>query len=320
MALEPITRQEKIIAGQDLTPITRMEKFLKQYGGGSGGGLAELPDGVPYVETIYDEWGTVTVVAYAESSSCEVTFYDNEGSIRVIEAGKKYRAIFDGKEYICTGADKSLYTWFSADGSNVVSETCPFYFKTAESAANHRKLSVYEAGQHTFSVAEIVEEVHPVDMRCLPEGYPYKEETVNRIPIIEETELTGGTNNGKLVKFETVPTLKGLEAGKLYEFSINGKKQTMECTTAFIPDKYVNQIQVAGVFSAIEVTSGSVDIRIYTDDTTLTSVQFSLYEVEEKTTIHTMAPEFLPALTSPNGTKYQLTVADDGTLSAVAAT
>ena len=38
MALEPITRKEKIIAGQDLTPITRMEKFLKQYGGGGGGG------------------------------------------------------------------------------------------------------------------------------------------------------------------------------------------------------------------------------------------------------------------------------------------
>lgn len=32
MALEPITRQEKIIAGQDLTPITRMEKFLKDFG------------------------------------------------------------------------------------------------------------------------------------------------------------------------------------------------------------------------------------------------------------------------------------------------
>ena len=40
MALEPITRQEQIIAGKDLEPITRMEKFLKQYGGGgsSGGG------------------------------------------------------------------------------------------------------------------------------------------------------------------------------------------------------------------------------------------------------------------------------------------
>ena len=41
MALEPITRQEKIIAGQDLTPITRMEMFLKQFGGGGGGSAPE---------------------------------------------------------------------------------------------------------------------------------------------------------------------------------------------------------------------------------------------------------------------------------------
>ena len=39
MALEPITRKEKIIAGGDLQPITRMEKFLKEYGG-SGGGVS----------------------------------------------------------------------------------------------------------------------------------------------------------------------------------------------------------------------------------------------------------------------------------------
>ena len=41
MALEPITRKEKIIAGQDLTPITRMEKFLKNFGGGGGGVSSE---------------------------------------------------------------------------------------------------------------------------------------------------------------------------------------------------------------------------------------------------------------------------------------
>lgn len=59
MALEPITRQEKIIAGQDLTPITRMEKFLKQYGGGSGGVTSwnEL-EGKPFVTVGGDtlEW------------------------------------------------------------------------------------------------------------------------------------------------------------------------------------------------------------------------------------------------------------------------
>ena len=39
MELEAITRQEQIIAGKDLKPVTRMEFFLKTYGcGGSGGG------------------------------------------------------------------------------------------------------------------------------------------------------------------------------------------------------------------------------------------------------------------------------------------
>ena len=45
MALEPITRQEKIISGQDLTPITRLEKFLKEFGGSGGSGGAGVPDG-----------------------------------------------------------------------------------------------------------------------------------------------------------------------------------------------------------------------------------------------------------------------------------
>lgn len=36
--LTPITREEKIVSGEDLEPITRMEYFLKKYGGGTGGG------------------------------------------------------------------------------------------------------------------------------------------------------------------------------------------------------------------------------------------------------------------------------------------
>ena len=52
MALEPITRQEKIIAGQDLEPITRMEMFLKNFGGGGGG----ASDAVLYTaQTLTDE-------------------------------------------------------------------------------------------------------------------------------------------------------------------------------------------------------------------------------------------------------------------------
>ena len=65
MALEPITRQEKIIAGQDLTPITRLEKFLKNFGGGGGGGVSVpkpltydyMPEGYPSKSVSFNmEW------------------------------------------------------------------------------------------------------------------------------------------------------------------------------------------------------------------------------------------------------------------------
>ena len=62
MALEPITRQEQVVAGKDLKPITRMEMFLKQYGGGSGGADWNAAEGEPghilnrpfYIETTPD--------------------------------------------------------------------------------------------------------------------------------------------------------------------------------------------------------------------------------------------------------------------------
>ena len=55
MALEPITRQEQIIAGKDLEPITRMEMFLKQFGGGGGGSSGFEYDFI--IMTSFDETG-----------------------------------------------------------------------------------------------------------------------------------------------------------------------------------------------------------------------------------------------------------------------
>ena len=61
MELEPITRQEKIIAGQDLTPITRMEMFLKNFGGGGGCGGAE------YVKLIRLPFPEVSVKEFSDA-------------------------------------------------------------------------------------------------------------------------------------------------------------------------------------------------------------------------------------------------------------
>ena len=105
MALEPITRQEKIIAGQDLTPITRMEMFLKNFGGGGGGSVPKpltydyMPEGYPkktvQTTTLMEE----QVLAFAP---------DGEGhyiaplttALGIVE-GQTYTVNWDGTEYEC---------------------------------------------------------------------------------------------------------------------------------------------------------------------------------------------------------------------------
>lgn len=117
MALEPITRQEKIIAGQDLTPITRMEMFLKNFGGGggSGGGSGVQPDwnqndstaadyvnnrpfytGDPVETVIIPE----TTVAFSEKSGLmAATWPENFDLVD----GQTYTISLDGTDYVCTG-------------------------------------------------------------------------------------------------------------------------------------------------------------------------------------------------------------------------
>ena len=69
MALEPITRKEKIIAGQNLTPITRMEKFLKQYGGGGGGGGAVT---TLHINVTAVNWETMEATFTADKTPLEM--------------------------------------------------------------------------------------------------------------------------------------------------------------------------------------------------------------------------------------------------------
>ena len=101
MALEPITRQEKIVAGQDLTPITRLEKFLKQFGG--GGGSIPKPLTYDYMPEGYPSKGIETFTLMEEQ---EVPFV-NQGImwaeynlvVSDIKPGDKITVIWDGVSY-----------------------------------------------------------------------------------------------------------------------------------------------------------------------------------------------------------------------------
>ena len=103
MALEPITRQEKIIAGQDLTPITRMEKFLKNFGGG-GGSIPKpltpdyMPEGYPSKSV-----GTVTLMEEQEVSPFEDAGGGAMGALSPVNFeladGDKLTVVWDGVSY-----------------------------------------------------------------------------------------------------------------------------------------------------------------------------------------------------------------------------
>ena len=89
MALEPITRQEKIIAGQDLTPITRMEMFLKQFGGGGGGGLPT--GGAPYQQLVTDGAGNAKWEDRLAYSAGAVISWDGDTTGKTSLMGSLYK-------------------------------------------------------------------------------------------------------------------------------------------------------------------------------------------------------------------------------------
>lgn len=186
MALEPITRQEKIIAGQDLTPITRMEKFLKQYGGGSGGvtswnDLTDKPFGDNADGTVYPMSGKyVEGMGYVEKSVKEtfpvqeITF-DDEGGCRLEadfekpEIGQECIVTLDGVEYTCVAWD-CVVAAAVGNGALAGFETetdHPFFLEFSRCVI----VAPEFAGKTvSFGIKIVSETIHPIDQKFLPSG------------------------------------------------------------------------------------------------------------------------------------------------------
>lgn len=179
MALEPITRQEKIIAGENLTPITRLEKFLKQYGGGSGSGgdtvLDEngkllnsvLPEGYPSKSV-----GTVTLM-----EEQEVTFADKGGGAYRATApveidvsdGQAYTVMWDGVEYNCVGHVKDGVSYIgNPAGLGAESTGEPFLYATANK--NTLWFSYDTSTSHAIKVTTIGTVYRTIDVNMLPKA------------------------------------------------------------------------------------------------------------------------------------------------------
>ena len=115
MALEPITRKEKIIAGKDLEPVTRMEMFLKQYGGGGGGGgggvqpdwnqndstAADYVKNRPFYTGDPAETILIEDVNVSFSNPSASIYYGSIPTTIELIAGETYKVSWDGATYEC---------------------------------------------------------------------------------------------------------------------------------------------------------------------------------------------------------------------------
>ena len=117
MALEPITRAEQIIAGKDLQPITRMEMFLKEYGGsgGSGGGggvfrveLSQVAENQYYADKTYEE----IVAAYNSGMEVEAVTVEPEGDLENITIYRLSRINEIENKIIFTNVNTMEGSWY----------------------------------------------------------------------------------------------------------------------------------------------------------------------------------------------------------------
>lgn len=184
MALEPITRKEKIIAGENLEPITRMEQFLKKFGGsgGSGGGSGVQPDWnqnddmqPDYVKNRPFYTGDPVETVLVEEST--IPFSEHRGLYRAefsstFEAtvGETYKVSWDGADYECICVTVNEDIPMSIGNLSIVllgSDTGePFWM----GVFNGEGIKIYTAdasASHTFSISNTVVPVVKIDKKYL---------------------------------------------------------------------------------------------------------------------------------------------------------
>ena len=182
MALEPITRKEKIIAGQDLTPITRMEMFIKQFGGGGGSGGGVQSDWNQNDSTAADYvknrpfYTTNAETVLVEEIT--VSFAEGFGGLYTgkfkstfsPKLGETYKVSWDGTTYESTCVNIEGHAFI---GNLSITGTGADTGEPFVAAKNGQIIEVYAAdtsASHTISISGDVESSVKIDRKYLPEA------------------------------------------------------------------------------------------------------------------------------------------------------
>ena len=333
MALEPITRQEKIIAGQDLTPITRMEMFLKQFGGGGGG----LPSGgAPYQQLVTDGTGNAKWedrLAYETDPIIAEVFPEQTVAVSLnnsvymastsqkhdLVLGNQYTVKWDGTEYECVCSEFRGMTYIGnlsiLAGIDDTGE--PFFIFTSGtlffSTAN-------TSPEHTVSIS-----TKSVEIKKIPDKFLEKDVfVVNATTTYPSTEIKSADktyseilsaarqNKRCTLIIDASGSTRIYEMRPLDDF-IGNEKGPVICFRTF---DFGSSETIASGFSASEY--------IITPENTWSCEDFTLNnpitssEVQDITGVKTFFKDCLVINSSTSGSskKFKITVDDSGTISA----
>ena len=343
MALEPITRKEKIIAGQDLTPITRMEKFLKDFGGG-GGGSAPKPLTYDYMPEGYPSKSVETITIMEEQ---EVTFAAGGGIYRAtapvkidISDGQTYTIVWDGAEYSCVGhvADGISYIGNpAAFGAESTGE--PFLYANAN--LQSMWVSYDTSTSHTIKVTITDTVYQTIDVNMLPKaGDNYG--VVKKSDIVSAYNFPAQVQHDQMVdaiaEFNTGNASIVWGGANVINASYNSSDDTISVTFANEPLKTLTFSNKDGLYNKTlgsatygELQGGQVRI---TNDNNVAAVLAVEGESSNKTLkvvaerISIGGPYYgistteiiLKSSTSGSTKKFKITVDDSGTISATEVT
>ena len=233
MALEPITRQEKIIAGQDLTPITRMEKFLKEFGG-SGGGVSSWNDLTD--KPFYEEASTVEVLAetalIVDADLAEGFIFTNPITL---EAEKTYNINYNGVSYSCVANElamegKTSITLgnMSVIGGEDTGEPFALLVFPADLAVQNgfymQVMPLDEASSVTISIYQETTVTHPIEGKYLPKALQFGEKENVIFPETTVTFTPMEEAGGMFVFMTAFPT--AFKPFEYYTVNYNGVDYT----------------------------------------------------------------------------------------------
>ena len=238
-------------------------------------------------------------------------------------AGKTYVVLWNGVEYTETAAPAAdngvsvVYVGNRAFLDNTADDNgVPFFIGTAQG-------QTMIASAEEAAVVGIRSEVNALRLECAGRVFDMPYTDAPKIVMNERILTKEDAYSSGYGFHEYEAEFSPIVEGKTYNLFINGDKYKRTASSVSDrPDAMAIVInddkgvifyhdELTGAGAAVQVTTGPL---FGGNDWS----SFSISVEEAEGAVHQMDAKYLPFLVSPNGIKYKLAVADDGTLSAAA--